>query len=665
MVEAAPRRKGLLVVPEFPWDSFWSYRHIIPLIGRKAAFPPLGLLTFAGYMPDHWDLRIVDLNTTAVPDRTLRRMIAEADAAFVSAMSIQKRSIVEILSGPASGLDTPFVLGGPFASSYRDQILDPQTESDRILHDGLDILVWGEAEGSMGALLEYLESGPHHAPGRPRILMPTTVARAEPGSRGYLNDRSVFRALDDVPLPRWDLVRVRDYQTLMIQTTAGCPFRCDFCDIVQFNGGFNRPKAPAMVRHELERILATGFRGPVFSVDDNFIGKPDAISVILDEMIEFQREHDYPFSFITQASVDLGKDRNEHLIEKMRQAGFESVFLGIENPDEEALRRMNKKQNIKVDIPATVSKIQAAGIEVLAGFIFGGDEDTPETADRIVDFIQQNNIHTAMVGMLTPVPQTPLYERLRSEGRLRLAEYTGNNTDDEVQFEPARMNRDEMKQGIHDILRRLFGPGASYPRMLGMIEAVRPNPFFARRMRIGYLRAALASLWRQGVRRLDPRYFEFLFQAIDLDRRLYRQTRSELRALSGLVARLRGAQPTMPTMDSSGTFEALIDLARDYRVRCDSGHRLEQVRTWSEGVRERFAAGSLTADDIRSVKEAAARSLRRRMRSHRFPGIAVRRALEAAIRSLHYETVTNGVIDGGKLTAVTGSHAMATAESQA
>ncbi len=155
---AGPRRKGVLIAPEFPDDSFWSYRYIIRLIGRKAAFPPLGLLTFAGYMPDHWDLEVVDLNVTSPSDRFLRKKIAEADAVFLSAMSIQKRSLVTLLSGPARGLDTPFVLGGPFASSYRDSILKPQSESDRILHDGLDVLVWGEAQGSMEQLLAYLDS---------------------------------------------------------------------------------------------------------------------------------------------------------------------------------------------------------------------------------------------------------------------------------------------------------------------------------------------------------------------------------------------------------------------------------------------------------------------------------------------------------------------------
>ena len=154
------RRRGLLLVPEFPYDSFWSYRYVMRLIGRKAAFPPLGLLTFAGYLPDHWDLELVDLNVRAPSDRALARKIGEAHAVFVSAMSIQKRSLVRVLEGPAKGLSTPFILGGPLASSYRDQILDPRTKSDRILHRGLDALVWGEAGRSIGELLDWLDPPP-------------------------------------------------------------------------------------------------------------------------------------------------------------------------------------------------------------------------------------------------------------------------------------------------------------------------------------------------------------------------------------------------------------------------------------------------------------------------------------------------------------------------
>lgn len=641
----AKRRKGLLLVPAFPADSFWSYRYVMRLIGRKAAFPPLGLLTFAGYLPEEWDLELVDLNVRARSDGWLRARMAASDAVFVSAMSIQKRSLVELLRGPASGLDVPFVMGGPFASSYRDQILDPRSGSDRVLHDGLDLLVWGEAGASIDALLSWLDAAPRHDASTPRVLIPTAVAQVEPGSRSYLNDRSLFLPLDGVPLPRWDLLRMADYHSMMIQTTAGCPFRCDFCDIIQFNGGFNRPKAPATVRRELEAILAAGYRGSVFGVDDNFIGTPEATAAILDTMVAFQREHGYPFTFYTQASVNLGAPKLRPLIEKMKEAGFDAVFLGIENPDEDALRRMNKKQNLKVDVPATIASIQAEGIEVYGGFIFGTDTDVPTTADRIVEFVKRTKIFTAMTGMLTPVPHTPLWERLRQEGRLRPAEYSGNNTDDEVQFVPLGMTAAQMYRGMHDILRRLFESTESYRRALDMLRSVPAHIFSRRRFRPRYLRAALVSFWKQGVRRLDRAYFGLLWRAGRLDDQLYRRARHDLRRLRRLARRLEREGSVRVRADVEALDE-FVGHAREYLVRFRPEERLERVRSWAGEVRERARVGSLSAEDARAIYENARRYLKVRMRLHRFPGVTLERAIEAAVKALHYETVTHAIVQG-------------------
>jgi radical SAM superfamily enzyme YgiQ (UPF0313 family) len=640
---ADARKKGLLLVPEFPADSFWSYRHIMRYISRKAAFPPLGLLTFAAYLPEEWDLELVDLNVGAPSPGRLRAKMAEADALFITAMSIQKESLVRVLSGPAQGLDVPRVLGGAFASSYRDEILEPRSESDQILHEGLDVLVWGEAYASIGALLSWLDSRPAHDARAPRLLIPASVAQVESGSRAYLNDRSIFRPLDEVPLPRWDLIRPGDYQSMMIQTTAGCPFRCDFCDIIQFNGGFNRPKAPVAVRRELQAILATGYRGCVFSVDDNFIGTPAATSEILDAMIAFQREHGYPFSFYTQASVNLGAPKLRHLIGKMKQAGFDAVFLGIENPDEDALRRMNKKQNLKVDVPETIAAIQASGIEVYAGFIFGADSDEPTAVDRIVDFVKRTRIFTAMAGMLTPVPHTPLWARLRSEGRLQPAEYSGNNTDDRVQFIPLKMTEEEMKQGIHSILSRLFDPSESYRRALDMLRSVQPHIFSGRRMQARYLKSALMSLWTQGIRRLDRAYFTLLWRAGRLDGRLRRRARRDVRRLGRLIKKLQRGDGS-GISDDATWMEELVAHAHDYLVRFRPEERMEQVRWWVAEVQERARRGALTAADARAVYENARRYLKVQMRRHRFPGVALARAIEAAIKGLHYERVMNAVV---------------------
>ncbi len=641
--DAGGRKSGLLLVPTFPADSFWSYRYVMRLIGRKAAFPPLGLLTFAGYLPDEWDLELVDLNVHAPSAAALREKMSGADAVFITAMSIQKPSVVNLLRGPASGLDVPFVLGGPFASSYRDQILDPRSASDRILCTGLDALVWGEAYGSIGELLAWLKTAPVHDVGAPKLFIPAAVAQVDAGSRAYLNDRTIFRSLDDVPLPRWDLVRVSDYHSMMIQTTAGCPFRCDFCDIIQFNGGFARPKSPAMVTRELEALFSTGYRGSVFGVDDNFIGTPTATSEILDAIIEFQRERGYPFSFYTQASVNLGAPKHRHLIGKMKQAGFDAVFLGIETPDEDALRCMNKKQNLKVDVPETIAAIQASGIEVYAGFIFGSDSDMPSTADRIVEFVKRTRIFTAMTGMLTPVPHTPLWERLRVEGRLRPAEYSGNNTDDEVQFVPLRMTAEQMYQGIHDILRRLFRPPESYRRAMDMLSSVQPHIFSGRRLAPRYVKAALVSLWKQGIRRLDSAYFSFIWQAGRLDRSLRRRARGDARRLRRLLRKLQREGAVRVQQDLAWT-EELVMKAQDYLVRFRPETRLEQVRSWSAEVQARIRCGPLSAEDARTLYESAQRYMKVQMRRHRFPGIALARAFETAIKGLHYERVMNAVV---------------------
>ena len=293
-VAAGRPRKGLLLAPEFPPNSFWSYRHIMPMIGKKAAFPPLGLITFAAFMPDNWEFDLIDLNVDRRSDEELRERIADADAVFTGAMSVQKRSLVRLLEGPARGLDTPWVLGGPYPSSYRDQILDPRTASDVVLHDGLDLLVWGEGGQWIDAICRILEDPElgRHRSGQPLLLIPDAIAAQRPGSRNALNDRSIFRELEYTPPPRWDLVDIHDYRALMKQTTVGCRFRCDFCDIIQFNGGFTRPKTLESIREELSIMFDLGHRGGIFTVDDNFVGNPQAIEIILEEMISFHREHD-------------------------------------------------------------------------------------------------------------------------------------------------------------------------------------------------------------------------------------------------------------------------------------------------------------------------------------------------------------------------------------
>jgi len=641
--------RGLLLYPEFPSSSFWSYRHIMPMVGAKAVFPPLGLLTFAALMPDHWSFELIDLNVRRPPDAELRARIAAADAVFVSAMSVQKRSLVEVLDGPARGLDTPWVLGGPYPSSYREHILDPHTPSDEILHRGLDLLVWGEG-GQWTATIDRILCSPEggrHSDACPTLLIPAAIAAQEPGSRKALNDRTIFRELTTTPPPRWDLIDIGDYRAMMVQTTVGCRFRCDFCDIIQFNGGFTRPKTLESVRLELETLHALGYRGGIFTVDDNFVGNPEAIEVILHEMIEFQRRHSYPFSFYTQASVDLGSPKLAHLLPLMKQAGFDQVFLGIENPDPAALKAMNKMQNVKVDIARTVSNIQEAGIEVMAGFIFGGDEDTPQSAGRIASFVEATAIPTAMAGMLTPIPHTPLAERLRAEGRLVESEFTGNNTNDEVQFVPRHMTADEMRSGYYAILERLFNPRAMYRRSGALLERLRPHIFRGGKARGADVRAALRSVWHQGILH-GPRwaYFALLWKAVRLDRARCREAGRAAAELERRLRALPNETRSELTRDALA-LPALVDRARDAIVRSQPARSLAEVGEWAALMKARIEEGAPTADDVRSLYRWSREFFLRQRGLHRFPGAYVEKAFNLAIKGLHYETAMMGVVMHG------------------
>ena len=651
--------RGLLLYPEFPASSFWSYRHIMPMVGAKAAFPPLGLITFAALMPEHWSFELIDLNVERLSNDELRERIAGSDAVFVSAMSVQKRSLIDVLSGPARGLETPWVLGGPYPSSYRNHILEPATPSDEVLCRGLDILVWGEAGQWVPSIDRLLhDERARHSDARPELLIPAAIAAQEPGSRKALNDRTIFKELVDTPLPRWDLIGIDNYRSMMMQTTVGCRFRCDFCDIIQFNGGFTRPKTLESVGKELEALYALGYRGGIFTVDDNFVGNPDAIESILHVMIDFQRSHDYPFSFYTQASLDLGSPKLAHLLPLMKAAGFSEVFLGIENPDPAALKGMNKKQNLKVDIAETVATIQRAGIEVMAGFIFGSDEDTIQTADAIASFATQVAIPTAMTGMLTPIPHTPLAERLRAEGRLREAEFSGNNTDDEVQFVPQRMTAEEMQRGYYRILERLFSAGAMYQRSRALLERLEPHIFHGRNLRRADVRAALRSFWRQGVLRAPRReYFRLLWKGVRRDLIAFREAR---RATADLERRLRSLPAAGPTRLGDADvarLPAFVERAREAVLRAQPERGLNDIAAWAASLSARIEARSPTAEDLRSLYSWSREYFVRRRQLHRFPGAHLVKAFNLAIKGLHYEIVMSGIVREARAAAPAAANA--------
>src|SRR3989339_565147 len=325
--------KALLVYPECP-NSFWKYPEALKYVGRKAAFVPLGLLTIAAMFPDSWELKLVDLNVESFTDRH----IEWADVVFVSAMHIQLRSANEVIARCyAKGKKT--VGGGPAFTSSPEKF--PLTNH----------ILRGEAENIFPFLISDLERG------RAKKLY---------RSEGYPD-------LADSPVPRWDLVNIHQYGTMSVQYCRGCPFDCEFCDVVSIFGRKIRKKRREQIIAELEILYRLGWRGSVFFVDDNFIGNIPAVKMLLKDIIEWQKSRSYPFKFLTQASINLAKDRD--LLRLMEKSNFHEVFVGIETTNRDALKAWGKQKNVNVDLAEAVRTIQHSGIKVMAGFVVGSDFD--------------------------------------------------------------------------------------------------------------------------------------------------------------------------------------------------------------------------------------------------------------------------------------------------
>lgn len=411
----------LLVYPQFP-DSFWSFKHALPFIRKKAAHPPLGLLTVAALLPDAWSLRLVDTNVKELTAKDLRW----ADCVFLSAMGVQRSSALEIIERcQAAGVR--MVAGGSLFTAQPEQF--PQ----------VDHLILGEAEVSLGRFLEDLEHG---------------------------NVRHVYRAseyadLHTSPIPRWDLVRFSDYGTMSIQYTRGCPYNCDFCDVTALFGHRPRTKTAGQIVQELDRLYDLGWRGGVFFVDDNLIGNKKHLKTeLMPALIE--RSKTRPgFEFNTQASINLADD--PELMEMMVSVGFDSVFVGIETPNEAGLAECSKHNNLGRDLKADVLRMQQAGLQVQAGFILGFDSDTPSSFDRLMEFIQSTGIVTAMVGLLQAIPGTRLYERLNEAGRL--VEFgTGYAVNGTTNIVPV-MDLAVLRSSYVELLERLYSPKCFYERV--------------------------------------------------------------------------------------------------------------------------------------------------------------------------------------------------------
>jgi radical SAM superfamily enzyme YgiQ (UPF0313 family) len=462
--------KALLVYPEHLPRTYWSFSGALPYIERRAALPPLGLVTVAAMLPEHWELRLIDMNVAPLRDADL----LWADVVLTSTMVVQAPSLDEVVAR-CNRLGVPVAAGGPYPSI-----------SPECLH-GVDHVFIGEAEGALAKFAEDLERG---------CAMP--VYRADG-----------FPEVDDSPVPRFDLLDLQAYASMAVQHSRGCPFSCEFCDIWKLYGRRHRVKSPEQMTAELDALLAAGWRGSVFFVDDNFIGNRRLAKRSLAMLERWQRDHGFPFQFFTEASVNLGAD--DELMRPMRDAGFSFVFLGIETPSVESLLGANKPVNAKLDLLESVRNIQANGIEVSSGFIVGFDEDSDDIFDRQIAFIREAGIPIAMVGILTALRGTDLYERLRREGRL-LGESAGNNTHGfEANF-VTRMPVNRLAEGYKRVLRTLYDPTLRnyFERCRRLLDRLGPNPRFTRPVVAREVRAIVRSLRTIVSKRYGRQYLRFL-----------------------------------------------------------------------------------------------------------------------------------------------------------
>jgi radical SAM superfamily enzyme YgiQ (UPF0313 family) len=457
------RMRALLVQAATPL-SYWGYQHSLPFIKKGATLPPLGLATLAAHLPEAWELRLRDLHLAPLDDADLRW----ADAVLVSGMLVQAPSIRDVLTR-ARGLGKATVLGGPAATTSPDAF----PEATWVFR--------GEAEGRLDRLVQALERPGSVAD---RVVSPPGLDRP---------DLALAR------VPRFDLCALDRYATFAIQVSRGCPFSCEFCDIIEIFGRAPRVKSAAQVLAELEELRQLGARGPLFVVDDNFIGNRRAAGALLPELARWQREHEHPFELLTEASLDLAAE--PALLAAMVDAGFTAVFVGIETPNPASLAETGKKQNLRLDPAEAVGVITRAGLEVFAGFIVGFDCDGPDIFDRQIAFISSLPIPRAMVGILTALPGTALWRRLEGERRLRGV--SAGDVFGRPNFAPA-MGERALVAGYRRLLAALFTAEAYFRRCARHLEEV---PLTAVPLRPGAVTTFLRALWRLGVVGSRRRYF--------------------------------------------------------------------------------------------------------------------------------------------------------------
>lgn len=462
--------KILLLYPEFP-DTFWSFKHALKFIDKKAGTPPLGLLTIAAMLPHGWEKRLVDVNIRPLQDSDLDW----ADWVMISGMVVQRDSAFELIQR-AKDAGKKVIAGGPlFTSEYESFPL-------------VDHFVLNEGE----------------------VTLPQFLLDYQQGTLKHIYDTSEHPDIEKTPPPLWALADLKQYATMSIQFSRGCPFNCDFCNVTAMLGHKPRTKSAKQLIHELDDLYQIGWREPVFIVDDNFIGNKKILKQeVLPALIEW-RKGKVGVPFNTEVSINLSDDYE--LMDLMVRAGFNEVFVGIETPNEESLAECSKTQNRNRDLVQSVKKIQRAGMQVQGGFIVGFDSDNETIFEKQANFIMKSGITTAMIGLLQAPAGTKLYDRMKKEGRL-LGEMTGDNGDGSTNIIP-RLDLHLLQNGYKRLISYLYTPKAYYQRAKLFLQTVQP-PKVQIYLDWNYVRAlfrSIVSLGIKGVERVE--YWKLFFWAL-------------------------------------------------------------------------------------------------------------------------------------------------------